>query len=324
LSVADPGGARWRQSTPAGVAGALAAIELVGDVDEALSAAGIGAVGVGRVSLRDLCGVDRGLVARWSRGLAHLMPHGGVAVTRAIGAALTRAGIEPAEPAPEYPEARTRLEGRMLAALARAASPSAIDLILAQPALWARAGLDPDADPATLEFDAALEAARARLIDPPLVVAVGASNIGKSTLVNRLAGRSVSIVADEPGTTRDHVGVQLDLAGVVVRWVDTPGIRQGVAAAEREAAALARAVEARADLLILCGDPRTPPPDRERGLRVCLRRDLGAALWPAEVEVSAVTGAGMTELVSRVREALVPSAALRDPRPWSVPRRDGA
>lgn len=308
----------WRLVTPAGLTGALAAIELTGDVDAALRAAGVAGVEPGQVRLRDLCGVDRGLVARWSGELAHLMPHGGVAVTRAISAALSRAGIEPAEAACEYPEARSRLEARMLATLARASSPLAIDLVLAQCGAWARAGLDPDADPRTLRFDPGLERARWRLVEPPMVAAVGPTNIGKSTLVNRLAGRGVSIVADEPGTTRDHVGVLLDLGGLVVRWVDTPGLRPDAGAEERRAAELARRVVERADVVVLCGDPSTPPPDQPASLRVCLRRDLGPPRWPAEVEVSARTGEGVTYLVTRVREALVPEAALRDPRPWSL------
>lgn len=353
MSVGDRPCARWRLATPAGVSGALAAIELTGDVDGALRAAGIAPVGVGEVRLRDLCGADRGLAARWSEGLAHLMPHGGAAVVRAVGAALTRAGIEPVEPGSDYPEARTRLEARMLSALARASSPRAVDLILSQPGRWARAGFDPDAEPSSLTFDPELERRLAWLLDPPLVVAVGATNIGKSTLVNRLAGRRVSIVADEPGTTRDHVGVLLEVGGLVVRWVDTPGVRDDAGAEEHRAAALARAVVERADLVLLCGDPFMPPPtdpaglawapeerqadavrwgnDESRGttraegpwrpmvLAACLRRDLGPPAWQADVEVSALNGAGVSELVCRVREALVPERAMEDPRPWSVP-----
>lgn len=318
------GTARWRLSTPAGVAGALAVIQVEGDVDDALRKAGFPPVRMGELRLADLAGIDRGVVVRWRDDLAHVMPHGGVAVVRAVCEALRRAGVRLADgcgagPGPgDFPEAGSRLEARMLSALASSTSPLAIDLILDQPRRWAEAGLDPDADPATLPFDAALERARSRLIDPPLVVAIGPPNVGKSTLVNRLAGRGVSIVADEPGTTRDHVGALLDLAGLVVRWVDSPGIRGDAGPEEREAAALAKAVADRADLLVVCGDPRTPPPEAPTGLRVCLRRDLGLPAWSADAEVSARTGDGVEALVARLRDRLVPAAVLADPSPWSL------
>ena len=72
-----------------------------------------------------------------------------------------------------------------------------------------------------------------RLLVPPRVVVVGRPSVGKSTLTNHLAGRSVSLVAEEPGTTRDWVGQVVELtvsdtvlaAGVAVRWIDTPGLR---------------------------------------------------------------------------------------------------
>src|SRR6185295_9068425 len=105
-----------------------------------------------------------------------------------------------------------------------------------------------------------------RLIDPPLVVALGPPNVGKSSLVNALAGRSVSIVADEPGTTRDHVGVMLDLGGLVVRYVDTPGLRQGADELEREAVSGAMEVASRADLLLVCGDPTSLPTELPDGV----------------------------------------------------------
>jgi tRNA modification GTPase len=188
-----------------------------------------------------------------------------------------------------------------------------VDLLLAQHELWSQPGAASDP-----ERDRVLN----RLIDPPLVVAVGASNVGKSTLVNALAGRSVSIVADEPGTTRDHVGVMLDLGGLVVRYVDTPGLRQGADELEKEAVAGAMEVASRADLMLVCGDATVRPPELPAAisgrakLTLVLRADLGAAAYDADALVSVLRGEGIAELVAMIRERLVPGAVVRGERAW--------
>jgi tRNA modification GTPase len=304
-------------------------------LDESLRALGLGDVPVGGLVVRDLLGVDRGVLARWSPTCAHLMPHGGVAIVRALADALRERGLAERttdDPRADYSEAATLLEARMLAALARAASPLAVDLLLDQPARWAahdaaQTTRTPDEQRAAEDAIDRRSRVLNRLIDPPLVVAVGGSNIGKSTLLNALAGRQVSIVADEPGTTRDHVGVTLDLGGLVVRYVDTPGVRADAPAPERDAAALAAKLAATCDLLVLCADATTPVPpglgdgfDASRVLRVGLRADLGTPAgcpgsW-AEVLVSVREGRGLEAFVGLVRERLVPSAVLTDPGPW--------
>lgn len=301
--------------------GAIAVIDLAGDVEDALGKLAVATVRVGEVRLRSIAGVDEGLVARWSQTSASLMPHGGPAVVRAILQALRDAGLRAAQggdPQPDYPEATTLLEARMLEALALAASPLAVDLLLDQPRRWVSVGERGDqGSPDDLARWRRLN----RLIDPPLVVALGPPNIGKSTLLNTLAGRSVSLVADAPGTTRDHVGVALDLGGVVVRYLDTPGI--GRASPERpidtEAEAVAQRLAAGADLVVLCEDPTAravEPPAGMAVLRVGLRSDLGMPAGAVDVAVSAVRGEGLEALVSAMRERLVPKADLDDPRPW--------
>jgi tRNA modification GTPase len=241
------------------------------------------------------------------------MPHAGRAVLRGLAAALERAGIAEGrlDPRAVYPEAGSLLEARMLDALARAASPMAIDLLLAQPERWA---MDPGA-----ATDGARDRVLRRLIDPPLVVAIGAPNIGKSSLVNALAGRRVALVADEPGTTRDHVGVLIDAGGVVIRYVDTPGIRAAADGIEAEAAAIAERLVGSADLVLRCGDAGAAPPEapgRGESLVVATRMDLGRPGWRAEAATSALTGEGLPGLVAAIRERLVPAALAADPAPW--------
>jgi tRNA modification GTPase len=60
-----------------------------------------------------------------------------------------------------------------------------------------------------------------------LCVIAGRPNVGKSSLLNALLDRDRAIVTDIPGTTRDALEEQLEIGGLLVRIVDTAGIRQG-------------------------------------------------------------------------------------------------
>ena len=60
--------------------------------------------------------------------------------------------------------------------------------------------------------------------EAPLVVIVGKTNVGKSTLFNRLSGRRITIVDSTPGVTRDLIENIIEIDGVLVRLVDTAGI----------------------------------------------------------------------------------------------------
>lgn len=311
----------YQLSSPS-AGGAIGIITLSGDIDAALANLRIRPVALSSAALRDWPGVDSIVLARPSPTAAILFPHAGQAVLHRAINALRDAGVDLAADLPpedQYPEARSPLEARMLAALARAESPLAIDLLLDQPRRWLAAESNP-----ALRLPNDASRTLNRLLDPPLVVALGPPNIGKSSLLNTLAGRSVSIVADLPGTTRDHVGVALDLAGLVVRYIDTPGIGAlpgPHAPIDDQAQQIALRVAASADLLLLCADPQTDylpvPGGPGLVLRLTLRTDLGPPAQPADVAVSVRDNYGLDVLTRTIRDRLIPPDLMADPRAWS-------
>lgn len=298
--------------------GAIAVVALTGEVGPllerlSLDAGRRAAWPLGRCSLLALGDIDEAVVARIDDRRALVMPHGGPRIVERVLEHLARRGarIEHADSLHArdlHPEAVDDVEARMLATLARAESPLAIDLLLDQPRRW-REG------PAPVDLDRSRRLRR--LIDAPRVALVGAPNVGKSTLTNLLAGRQASIVADLPGTTRDVVACRLELAGLAVVWHDTPGVRRGAEPLEREAIALAQRVVGHADCVVAMADALHdwPESDRTPDIRVASRADLGRRM-DADLSVCAATGEGVNALVAAIRELLVPEADLRHPGPW--------
>jgi tRNA modification GTPase len=307
--------------------GAIAVAHLSGDaaaVERALAAlTGRAAPAPGELAWRRLGAIDDGVVARVAPGHALVMPHAGPRIRALLDARMSGLGAGLGGTHHDhYPEASGELERRMLSTLARAASPLAIDLLAAQPARWRAAGWTPGYEGERDARDLRL----ARLVDPPRVAIVGPANAGKSTLLNALAGRTVAIAHDEPGTTRDAVCARIDLAGVVADVFDTPGVRERMDPVERAASELAARALAHADLVVELSAPglgwAAPPRAADAAvLRVLNQRDrpdaAGCGERPsAAVAVSARTRDGLAGLVDAMREALVPRADLVDPRPW--------
>ena len=97
------------------------------------------------------------------------------------------------------------------------------------------------------------------LTEPWRVAIVGAPNVGKSSLVNAVAGYQRAIVAPTPGTTRDVVSTRLAIDGWPVELLDTAGLRADAGALEEQGIALARAARAAADLCLWVVDASTEP-----------------------------------------------------------------
>lgn len=151
------------------------------------------------------------------------------------------------------------------------------------------------------------------------VAIVGPPNVGKSTLLNALAGREVAIVSDMPGTTRDIIEVRLDLGGYVVVLSDTAGQRTSDDPIEREGVRRALALSAASDLRIFVTDSatrvglETDDLRRPGDIEFANKADLGGAppaVLPGLSTVwgAARTGAGIPDLLG-ILEARVRASA---------------
>jgi tRNA modification GTPase len=89
------------------------------------------------------------------------------------------------------------------------------------------------------------------------VVLAGQPNVGKSSLLNRLAGEELAIVTPIPGTTRDTVRQAIQVEGVPLHLVDTAGLRETTDEVERLGVERTWSEIERADVLLLIVDART-------------------------------------------------------------------
>jgi tRNA modification GTPase len=291
--------------------GAVAIIELSGDLTKWCTTLGLPLPEVGQISVAQLLGIDEVLLARIDLECLHCMPHGGPHLIRLIEQRIAAAGVVLQRGrGGDWPRAADAVEAAVLEVLPQATTPLALELLLAQPARWKK-------DIEWTDEDASRSKRLCRLLEPPRVVLAGAPNIGKSTLLNALAGRHRAVVSDTPGTTRDTVGVMLNLGGLVVQWLDAPGRRTSDDPVEKAAIAASQGIIRGADLLIAAADAATgwPSLPRRPDLRIGLRFDLGTTRG-ADVRCAAERGEGLEDVVEAVREALVPAADLASDRPW--------
>lgn len=133
----------------------------------------------------------------------------------------------------------------------------------------------------------------ARLRDGLTIAVVGQPNVGKSSLVNALSMRDVSIVTPHAGTTRDVIEVPIDLSGIAAVLLDTAGLRDSRNPAEQEGIRRARDRAANADLVLHIAETMPAEP---LGIVVINKIDLGGAVPVGMLAVSAATGDGITAL----------------------------
>jgi tRNA modification GTPase len=142
------------------------------------------------------------------------------------------------------------------------------------------------------------------------IVLAGPPNVGKSSLLNRLAGEERAIVAPVPGTTRDALRESIHIEGVALVLVDTAGLRESSDEVERLGIARAEKELSNADLVLVVHEvggsaklPDAVPPDAAR-LIVYNKVDLCPSFRPplGALAVSAKTGAGLDELRAALLE----------------------
>ncbi|MDT0381865.1 ribosome biogenesis GTPase Der [Streptomyces sp. DSM 42041] len=171
---------------------------------------------------------------------------------------------------------------------------------------------------------------------PRRIALIGRPNVGKSSLLNKVAGENRVVVDDTAGTTRDPVDELIELGGVTWKFVDTAGIRRRVHLQEgadyyaslRTAAALEKAevavvlvdvsesisvqdlriismaVDAGRALVLAYNKWDTLDEERRFYLEREIERDLGQVQWAPRVNVSARTGRHMEKLVPAIETAL--------------------
>lgn len=157
------------------------------------------------------------------------------------------------------------------------------------------------------------------------VVLAGRPNVGKSSLLNRLAGEELAIVTEIPGTTRDTIRQSINLDGIPAHVIDTAGLRESEDPVERLGIERTWAAIRKADLVVLMVDARQGEMAADRAILrqlpanlpcVTVMNKIDLTPHPAEKEqegaattvwLSAKTGAG----IDLLRHAILDAAGWR-------------
>ena len=170
---------------------------------------------------------------------------------------------------------------------------------------------------------------------PRRVAIVGKPNVGKSSLLNKLAGEKRVVVSDVSGTTVDPVDEIVEVGGQIYRLIDTAGIRKRVKEAsghEYYASLRTQAAIERAEVCVMVIDASEPVSDQDlrilsniedsgRALVIAFNkwdltdeerrhyldreidRDLQAWKWAPSVNISALTGRNVDKLSKAIETA---------------------
>lgn len=288
------------------------------------------------------------VVVRTSEVTWEIQCHGGLAAVERICRDLVSDGLQQVSPTasvvpPTEPQSQQRsihqiVKDAIRLALPNAGSRKTAGLILAQ------SSNSLSSDIALLRSvveDHTVEAVRRKLArwqdvarhltEPWLVALVGPPNVGKSSLMNAIAGMERSIVCDQPGTTRDAVEFDAVIDGWPFRFTDTAGIRES-SQDKIEQDGMRRSLLAASSCDVLCfvvdqtADSatwiRTLTPESLPKHCIVLRNKSDLAKsersnlltssstvfhGKPEIDVSAYTNRGLPELLTWIRMSVVPS-----------------
>ena len=169
-------------------------------------------------------------------------------------------------------------------------------------------------------------ATEGRLITEGANVAIlGKPNVGKSSLLNALVGTTRAIVTDIPGTTRDTIEEMINIGGIPLKLIDTAGIRHTDDVVEQQGVERSKAVQDRAELLLLMFDASQPLNDADlellktaqtaKAILILNKMDLPVVTSPTEllthcpkkqvVETVIPEGKGLDKLKATVSEELL-------------------
>lgn len=134
------------------------------------------------------------------------------------------------------------------------------------------------------------------------VAIVGRPNVGKSTLLNTLAGREAALTSEEAGTTRDIIEVRMDLGGLPVTMMDTAGLRETGSLIETKGINKAIEKANSSDLVVVLTENGEIPLEikNKNVLKFVSKCDNGQL----PDGVSAVTGYGLDNMVKSIKSEL--------------------
>jgi tRNA modification GTPase len=145
------------------------------------------------------------------------------------------------------------------------------------------------------------------------VAIVGEPNVGKSSLLNYLLMESRAIVSDFPGTTRDTISEEISIDGILIKLIDTAGIRHSKDLIEKEGVTRSKEAIKNADIILFVGDVNvgfSEPLNIElhslitsgKIIKLLNKIDLGVnKSFSEDLKISVKTGEGITQLIEELK-----------------------
>ena len=137
------------------------------------------------------------------------------------------------------------------------------------------------------------------------IALVGETNVGKSSIFNKLVGANRAIVSNTPGTTRDVISAQIDIDGYLVNLSDTAGLRETDDQIEQMGIDRTKYEQENADLVlhVFCDDTDTQP-DNKTIIVINKSDEIKSRNNKNAIYTSAKTGAGTDNLLNTIRDKM--------------------